>query len=203
MQHEANCRNRSIEVNLLMDFMRNVVVKAVTLLLSMSVFLISVITVSADEPPKQVILTKVVAASFGKVWDAIQSSMRELGCSKPQTEKITEPAEEGGFYTGLYVSDFCVIVKGEDSTKQYMEQFGQIPRIRGGIWVAGRVQYKVNVKEEGIRQTKIILRAEVSGFEEFITNAIHFWTSNGILEQRMMDSIIAKINAGAEPIDED
>lgn len=186
-----------------MDIMRNAVVKAVTHLLCLSVFLTSVVTVSAEDPQKQVVLTKVVSASFGKVWDAIKNSMQELGCSKPQTEKITEPAEEGGFYTGLYVSDFCVISKGEDSTKNYMEQFGELPRIRGGIWVAGRVQYKVNVKEEGIRQTKIILRAEVSGFEEFITNAIHFWTSNGILEQRMMDAIVAKINAGAEKIDED
>jgi hypothetical protein len=178
-------------------------VKLFTLLICQSVFLISFVTVSADEPPKQIILTKVATASFGKVWDAVKTSMQEIGCSKPQTEKITEPAEEGGFYTGLYVSDFCVLVKGEDSTRKYMEQFGELPRIRGGIWVAGRVQYKVNVKEEGVRQTKIVLRAEVSGFEEFITNAIHFWVSNGILEQRMMDAIMAKINAGAEKIDED
>lgn len=154
------------------------------------------------DEPKQIILNKVANASFGKVWDAIKTSMTELGCAKAQTEKITEPAEEGGFYTGLYVSDFCVIAKGEDTTKQYMEQFGELPRIRGGIWITGRVQYKINVKEEGIRQTKIILRAEVSGFEEFITNAVHFWVSNGILEQRMMDSIMSKVNAGTEQVDD-
>jgi hypothetical protein len=55
------------------------------------------------------------------------------------------------------------------------------------------VQFKLNVKEEGVRQTKIILRAELSGFEEFITNQVHFWTSNGVLEKRMMAAILAKV----------
>jgi len=162
---------------------------------------LSVLAKAGDEP-QQVILTEEVPASFGKVWDAIKTCMDALGCAKPQVEKITEPAEEGGFYTGVYVSDFCVIAKGEDTTKKYMEQFGEIPRIRSGIWIAGRIQYKINVKETGVRETKIILRAELSGFEEFITNHVYFWTSNGILEHRMMDAILAKVKQEVDEIKE-
>jgi hypothetical protein len=33
----------------------------------------------------------------------------------------------------------------------------------------------------------------MSGFEEFITAANHFWVSNGILERQMMASIMSKI----------
>lgn len=148
----------------------------------------------AGDEQQQVILKETVPASFGKVWDAIKASMVELGCGKPQQEKVIEPAEETGFYKGVYVSDFCMLSTGEDTTRKYMEQFGQLPKIRGGIWITGRIQYKINVKEEGVRQTVITLRAELSGFEEFITNQVYFWTSNGILEKRMMDSILAKVN---------
>lgn len=147
----------------------------------------------ADEQPEQVVLTETVNASFGKVWDAIKESMTDFGCPKPQTEKVIEPVEETGLYKGIFVSDYCILVTGEDSTRDKMEQYGEIPRVRGGIWITGRVQFKVNVKEEGVRSTKIVLRAELSGFEEFITNQVYFWTSNGILEKRMMESILNKI----------
>lgn len=156
---------------------------------------VAVVSVQADEQPEQIVLTQTVNASFGKVWDAIKEAMTEFGCPKPQTDKVIEPVEETGFYKGVYVSDFCIIVTGEDSTRDKMEQYGEIPRVRGGIWITGRVQYKVNVKEEGVRNTKITLRAELSGFEEFITNQVYFWTSNGILEKKMMENIIAKIQS--------
>lgn len=169
--------------------MKCCIVLAVLLIASGSTF------TKASEQPEQVVLTETVDASFGKVWDSIKEAMAEFGCPKPQTEKVTEPIEETGFYKGLYVSDYCLIASGEDSTREKMKEFGELPRIRGGIWITGRIQFKVNVKEEGVRLTKIILRAELSGFEEFITNQVHFWTSNGILEKRMMDAILTKVKA--------
>lgn len=169
-----------------------------SLIIALAAFLVFGIqpAVAGDEP-QQVILKETVTASFGKVWDAIKASMAENSCGKPQQEKVIEPAEETGFYKGVYVSDFCMLATGEDTTKKFMEQFGQLPKIRGGIWITGRIQYKINVKEEGVRQTTITLRAELSGFEEFITNQVYFWTSNGILEKKMMDQILAKVNAAA------
>lgn len=163
------------------------------------VWLISVVAMIGFNPAmagdevEQLVLQETVDASFGKVWDAVKQCMGDFGCPKPQTEKIIEPDDPTGFYRGIYVTDFCMVVTGEDSTRDVMEQYGELPRVRGGIWISGRIQYKINVKEEGIRNTKITLKAELSGFEEFITNQIYFWTSNGLLEKEMMAKIVATV----------
>jgi hypothetical protein len=170
-----------------------IAVTAVTVVL----FLSMSVNGRAGDEPQAVTLKDTVNVSFGKAWNAVKEAMVEFGCGEPQTEKVVEPADEVGFYTGIYVSDFCMVVTGEDSTRDVMEKYGELPRIRGGIWITGRIQYKINVKEFGIRQTMIILRAELSGFEEFITNRVYFWTSNGILEKRMRDTILAKIAASS------
>lgn len=156
------------------------------------------VTVFAKNEQEQIVLTETVDVSFGKVWDAIKESMTEFGCPQPQTDNVIEPVEETGFYRGVYVSDYCILSTGEDSTRYRMEKYGEIPRIRGGIWITGRIQFKVNVKEEGVRNTKIILRSELSGFEEFITNQVHFWYGNGLLDRQMMDAILKKIKAASE-----
>lgn len=151
------------------------------------------VSLSAQDEPQPVVLTETVQGRFGTVWESIKSAIEEFGCPKPQVIKVIEPAEEGGLYKGQYVSDYCVLSQGEDTTKATIEKYSEVPRIRGGIWVTCRVQYKINVKEEEGGVTKIILRAEMSGFEEFITAANHFWVSNGVLEKQMMNTIIAKI----------
>lgn len=148
-----------------------------------------------DSKQEEVVLRDTIDAPFGTVWSSLEESMQEMSCGKPQTSKITDPEDELGFYRGQYISDFCILATGEDTTRQYMTQFGALPPIRGGIWITGRIQYKVNIKEIGVRKTVMILRAELSGFEEFITNAVHFWVSNGILERRMRDSILSKVAA--------
>ncbi|MDZ4745681.1 MAG: hypothetical protein SGJ05_06730 [bacterium] len=148
---------------------------------------------SAQDATEQIIITETMDASFGKTWAALKKAMDVAACGKAQQEKVIEPVEEGGLYKGVYVSDYCILVAGEDSSKSVMQEYGDVPPIRGGIWITGRVQYKVNVKEEENRKTKIILRAELSGFEEFITNQVYFFSSNGILEKRMMDAIVANV----------
>jgi len=146
-------------------------------------------TVQAQEGQQQIILTETVDGSFGATWEAVKRAMNDFRCDKPQQEKVIEPAEVDGFYKGLYVSDYCILKTGEDSTSKVMEQYGKLPRIRQGIWTSGRIQFKINVREEERGKTKVVLKAELSGFEEYITAAVHFWTSNGILEQRAMDLI--------------
>jgi hypothetical protein len=147
----------------------------------------------AQDEQQPVVLTETVKGRFGTVWEAVKISIEEFGCPKPQVIKVIEPAEEGGLYKGQYVSDYCVLSEGEDTTKATIQKYSEVPRIRGGIWVTCRVQYKINVREEDEGVTKIILRAEMSGFEEFITAANHFWVSNGDLERQMMATILAKI----------
>ena len=148
-----------------------------------------VTTVHAQDGQQQIVLTETVDGSFGAAWEAVKRAMAEFRCEKPQQEKVIEPAEVDGFYKGLYVSDYCILKTGEDSTAKVMELYGKLPRIRQGVWINGRIQFKINVREEERGKTKVVLKAELSGFEEFITNAVHFWNSNGILEQRAMDLI--------------
>lgn len=164
--------------------------KNILILLIMFVMSASIVSAVPGDEPEQIIVSESIKGSFGKVWRAIKRSMDASGCPKPQIEKIIEPAEEGGLYKGQYVSDYCILAEGDDSTKDVIEKYSSVPRIRGGIWVTCRVQYKLNVKEEENGMTKVILRAEMSGFEEFITAANHFWVSNGDLERRMMSTIL-------------
>ncbi|MBC8124150.1 MAG: hypothetical protein H7X70_00320 [Candidatus Kapabacteria bacterium] len=151
---------------------------------------VTVVSAAPGDEPEQIVISETVNGSFGKVWRSVKRSMEAFGCPKPQIEKIIEPAEEGGLYKGQYISDYCILSEGEDSTRDVIEKYSVAPRIRGSIWVTCRVQYKLNVKEEEGGKTKIILRAEMSGFEEFITAANHFWVSNGDLERSMMLSIL-------------
>lgn len=164
-----------------------------SLLVILAAFVIAVQPSYSGDEPQAITLTETVQGSFGKVWRSVKRAMESANCPKPQVEKVIEPAEEGGLYKGQYVSDYCLLAEGEDSTKDVIERYSEVPRIRGGIWVTCRVQYRVNIKEEEGGVTKIILRAEMSGFEEFITAANHFWTSNGDLEKAMMAKILAYV----------
>jgi len=163
------------------------------LILAFAVAILCSASMVAQDEPQPVVLTETVQGRFGTVWESLKTAIEEFGCPKPQVIKLIEPAEEGGLYKGQYVSDYCVLAQGEDTTKATIQKYSDVPRIRGGIWVTCRVQYKINVREEEGGITKIILRAEMSGFEEFITAANHFWVSNGILERQMMETIMAKV----------
>ena len=163
------------------------------LILAFAVAILCSASMVAQDEPQPVVLTETVQGRFGTVWESLKTAIEEFGCPKPQVIKVIEPAEEGGLYKGQYVSDYCVLAQGEDTTKATIQKYSDVPRIRGGIWVTCRVQYKINVREEEGGITKIILRAEMSGFEEFITAANHFWVSNGILERQMMETILAKV----------
>jgi hypothetical protein len=163
------------------------------LILAFAVAILCSASMAAQDEPQPVVLTETVQGRFGTVWESLKTAIEEFGCPKPQVIKVIEPAEEGGLYKGQYVSDYCVLAQGEDTTKATIQKYSDVPRIRGGIWVTCRVQFKINVREEEGGITKIILRAEMSGFEEFITAANHFWVSNGILERQMMETIMAKV----------
>ena len=106
--------------------------------------------------------------------------------------------EDGGLYKGQYFSEFCVLAQGTDTTKDVIKKYSDIPRIRGGIWSTFRIQYKLNIKEEEGNKTRIILRAQCSGYEEFITQETHFWNSNGFLEKKMMERLLVNIKKEIE-----
>jgi hypothetical protein len=64
-----------------------------------------------------------------------------------------------------------------------------MPFIRGGKWVNGRMQFKFTVTQQTDKTCYLLLKGALSGFEGFVTNKVHFWESNGILETKMMESI--------------
>ncbi len=159
-------------------------------ILILAALLLTVPLSAAGDEQEQIVLEETLDVSFGRAWAGVKNAMEVRGCSKPEVEKVIEPAEEGGQYKGLYKSDYCIIVTGEDSTKTVMERYGEMPRIRMAIWTTGRIKYYINVKELENRKAKITLKAQMSGYEEYITSQVYFWNSNGILEREMMALII-------------
>lgn len=153
--------------------------------------------VSAQEETQEAVkLIETVPTTFGKVWRAVKKSMEEVACTKAQVADQGNDDDE--FRKGKYVSDYCVLAQGDDSTKSVIKRYSEVPRIRGGIWTTFRVQYTFNLREEEGNKTKIILRAQCSGYEEFITQETHFWNSNGILEKQMMDRLLANVKKEIE-----
>ncbi|MFN4908604.1 MAG: hypothetical protein ACK475_10790 [Bacteroidota bacterium] len=165
--------------------------------LVLAALLCGTLPVMAQEAePEPIILTELTSASIGKVWVAIKKCMEEVGCPKPQA--YTEPGstDDDGPMKGKWVSEYCMLQQGTDSVKAYIKKYSEIPRIRGGIWSTCRVQYTFNIKEVEDGKTKIILRAQMSGYEEFITQSTHFWPSNGNLEREMMARLLKYATAG-------
>jgi hypothetical protein len=70
--------------------------------------------------------------------------------------------------------------------KKYSKDF---PIIRGGVWLNGRIQHTYIIKETPDHKVALLLRSELSGFEDFVTHEVHFWKSNGLLETRMLATI--------------
>jgi hypothetical protein len=121
------------------------------------------------------------------VKDSLKVAIEKYGCM------ITKDKDKKDDNTGLSIwyinSDFCVFVEGSDNCYRELYKYSkQVPVIRGGQWVNGRVQYKCNVKElEG--SVVVTIKAEISGKEDHMTNDIHFWESNGFFETRLINDL--------------
>ncbi|ROL60134.1 hypothetical protein D9V87_02810 [Bacteroidetes/Chlorobi group bacterium MS-B_bin-24] len=125
--------------------------------------------------------------SFDMVWRAIKKSLDDIGCMISY-EKYQQNDE--GYFTGTLKSDFCVFSFGKDTTFQVLKRYSyEMPLIRGGIWINGRIQYTFKVKENPDGSVFISFKGQLSGFEDFVTHQVHFWKSNGILETQMLERI--------------
>jgi hypothetical protein len=124
---------------------------------------------------------------FDVVWRAIKKSLDDIGCMIAY-EKYQQDDE--GFLTGTLKSDFCVFAMGKDTTFQVLKRYSyEMPLIRGGIWINGRIKYTFRVKENKDGTVMLSFTGGLSGFEDFVTHQVHFWKSNGILETQMMERI--------------
>ncbi|MCX7908232.1 MAG: hypothetical protein N2560_01760 [Ignavibacteria bacterium] len=124
---------------------------------------------------------------FDVVWRAIKKSLDDIGCMISY-EKYQQDDE--GFLAGTLKSDFCVFAMGKDTTFQALKRYSyEMPLIRGGIWINGRINYTFRVKENKDGTVHLSFTARLSGFEDFVTHQVHFWKSNGILETKMLERI--------------
>ncbi|MFN3306051.1 MAG: hypothetical protein ACK42Z_02560 [Candidatus Kapaibacteriota bacterium] len=124
---------------------------------------------------------------FDVVWRAIKKSLDDISCMISY-EKYQQDDE--GFLSGTIKSDFCVFTMGKDTTFKVLKRYSyEMPLIRGGIWINGRIQYTFKVKENKDGTVYLSFTGRLSGFEDFVTHQVHFWKSNGILETKMLESI--------------
>ncbi len=124
---------------------------------------------------------------FPEVWRAVKQAMTERGCQLEYERSVEDTA---GLLSGILRTEYCVLVQGEDSTRAVMERYSvQLPRIRGARWMNGRVQYTARLRELDTNGVELRLTAELSGMEGYITNRVHFWASNGVLERQLLQRI--------------
>jgi hypothetical protein len=132
---------------------------------------------------------------FDEVWNAILKSIEATGC---QIGTKSNSQNDEGFFKGKIVSDFCVFAMKEskhDVIDSLIKYSYELPLIRAGVWESGRVQYKIILKEHE-ENVEMILKAELSGREGYVTNEVHWWKSNGYFEHHLIESIKANLAKG-------
>lgn len=129
--------------------------------------------------------------AFSDVWNAVVEALDDQGCVL--MNKVQKTNDEG-FLKGVLKSEFCVFVNDETTFDLLKIYSLKMPVIRGGIWTNGRIQYKIIIEEinEGA-DVSILVKGELSGAEENVTNQVHFWQSNGWFETDLLYRIKKKL----------
>lgn len=129
--------------------------------------------------------------AFEIVYKAVKKSIEDLNC---MISKQTYSQTEKGLYKGIIRSDACLFTQDADSTFDVLKRYSiDMPIIRGGKWVNGRMMYKFTITEVENGKVYLLLKADLSGFEEHVTYLVHFWKSNGWLETIMMEKVANNI----------
>lgn len=123
---------------------------------------------------------------FEQVWEAAIACIDSINC-----QIITKNPRQGddGLYRGTIQSDFCVFALGDTVLRNLKYYSVEVPFIRGGIWANARFQYKFVIKELENGACSVRIIGEVSGFENHVTNKVHFWQSNGFKEFQMLERL--------------
>jgi hypothetical protein len=156
----------------------------------LSAFVILLFTSTVDvhaqfdfTPDSLVTTTMTFQKPFATVFKTVLNCIKTKGCA---IESKPSSPDENGLNKANIRSEACVIVVGEDSTRDVMMRYGKVPMIRGGVWEAGRVQYNIALRELPEKQgVQVVMTVELSGKESYITSEVHFWNSNGILDAEM------------------
>jgi len=138
-------------------------------------------------PDTTMILREKFTKPFPTVWKTIKRLITEESCAVESEKQSFDEKTE--MYKGNLRSETCILMSGEDSTRDVMMKYGKVPMIRGGVWVSGRIQYNFSIKDMPDKTVQVVLTVELSGREDYITSMVHFWSSNGILETKMMEKL--------------
>lgn len=130
--------------------------------------------------------------TWDEVWQACLAVVDELKCQVMQ--KKSSQTDEG-LNKGSIQTDFCVFASGQDIVKDSLIKYSyNLPNIRGGVWENGRIQHKFILKESEDMSINLLLKSELSGRENNVTNQVHFWQSNGYLETVTIELLKKKLN---------
>ncbi|MFN5866694.1 MAG: hypothetical protein ACK45R_06825, partial [Candidatus Kapaibacterium sp.] len=162
-----------------------------TLLTALVLFLVATcvdVRAQFDFTPDSLITTTMTFQKpFATVYKTVLSCIKNKGCA---IESKPSSVDDNGLNKANIRSEACVIVVGEDSTRDVMLKYGKVPMIRGGVWEAGRIQYNFALRELPEKQgVQVVMTVELSGNESYITHEVHFWNSNGILDAEMEQMI--------------
>lgn len=118
---------------------------------------------------------------------AVIKALDDIACVIVQKKEKTD--DEDGWIRWVIKSDFCVFVEGDSTFVKLQERSYKMPFIRGGAWKSGRMQYKFVITEQPDDKVYLLLTGNMSGFEHFVTNRVHFWESNGQFEHDILTAI--------------
>ena len=119
-------------------------------------------------------------SDFEKVWNTVKKFVIENGC-QISNERVRE--NDIGKQRGICQTELCILAQHKDSTFRLIRRYAlDPPFIRGGVWTSVRMEYRFIVNDLGDGQVNVVLRGELSGFENHATFKAHFFQSNGLLE---------------------
>ena len=126
-------------------------------------------------------------APFEVVWSSVKEA---LALYKSQVAQQKNSQDDEGLFKGVIRSDNYVFTEGKDTSYQVLQKYQyNMKYIPSGIWINGRINYKIILKEVETNVVKMTLTSEMSALESYVTEEYHFWKSNGILETEFIEKL--------------
>lgn len=173
-------------------------IRNLLLLSIVSLFFISAVKAQDDDVPERLKYYKekyeeVFDAPFVTVWNSIKEIITVSGCQLT-SQKYSQTDE--GYYKGIIRTDYCIFATGPDSSYKLCQMYQMdMPYLPSAKWISGRINYKIILKEMPDGKVSMTLTSEMSGYEVSVTNKVHFWKSNGLLEHQIIEEFKKKIEA--------
>lgn len=119
-------------------------------------------------------------ADFNTVFEAVKQFVVSTGA---EIERDVTADNDAGLLKGMVRSKMYVLTQKKDSAFKVIQKYSfRPPFIRGGVWTSARIQYKILLNDEGNGKISVLFENEFSGFEDNATFKVHFFKTNGLLE---------------------